>query len=67
MKTNRTESRQDPAHPDAAEGLPHSESRERRQPYAAEHDDYNDGVATPPEEQRGRTPPDPKRTGPKTR
>lgn len=67
MKTYRTRSRQDPARPDAAGSLPHDNGREKRQPYAAEHEDYNDSVATPPQEQRGKTPPNPKRTGPKTR
>ena len=67
MRTYRTRSRQDPARPDAVPSPPRDTGREKRQPYAAEHEDYNDGVATPPEEQRGKTPPDPKRTGLKTR
>ena len=40
--------------PGAATSLPHGEARENRQPYAAEHEDYNDRVAKPPEEQRRR-------------
>ena len=34
--------------------LPHEEDREGGQPYGKEVDDYQRGVALPPEEQRGR-------------
>jgi hypothetical protein len=43
---------------DAAEGVAHGDAREKRQPYAVEHEDYHDGVATPPEEQGGAAPVD---------
>jgi hypothetical protein len=39
--------------PGSPGSLPHGDAREKRQPYAAEHEDYNDGVATPPEEGGG--------------
>jgi hypothetical protein len=35
-------------------GLPHDEDREGGQPYAKEVDDYQKGVASPPEDQVGR-------------
>jgi hypothetical protein len=40
---------------DAGESLPHDEARDGRQPYAAEHEDYHDGVAKPPKETAART------------
>jgi len=43
-----------PRSPDAE--LPHKRDREGQQPYARELDDYQHGVAAPPEEQTGRTP-----------
>jgi hypothetical protein len=47
---------------------PHGLEREKRQPYAAEHEDYRDGVALPPQEgQGGQTPPDAKKTGARKR
>jgi hypothetical protein len=32
-------------------GLPHDDNREGRQPYGKEVDDYQSGVASPPDEQ----------------
>jgi hypothetical protein len=54
-------------HPDAGRSLPHGDARENRQPYATEHEDYNDGVAKPPEEQGGKNPPDAKKMRPRRR
>ncbi len=53
--------------PDAAASLPHGQARENRQPYAAEHEDYNDSVAKPPEEQGGENSPGSKKTRPQAR
>ncbi|HEY1780600.1 MAG TPA: hypothetical protein VGG79_09250 [Roseiarcus sp.] len=36
--------------------LPHDRDREERQPYAKEIEDYEHGVAAPPEEQVGQEP-----------
>ena len=47
--------------PGAAASLPHGEARENRQPYAAEHEDYNDSVAKPPAEQSGPKAPEAKK------
>ena len=53
--------------PGAAASLPHGEARENRQPYAAEHEDYNDSVAKPPEEQGGAKAPGSKKAAPRRR
>ena len=53
---------------DADTSLPHGDAREKQQPYAAEHDDYTDGVAKPPREgQGGQSPPNTKKPGSKKR
>ena len=51
---------------DPAVSLPHGGAREKRQPYAAEHEDYTDGVARPPEEHGG-TPRQQEKRAPKRR
>ena len=53
MRSNRSR-----PHRDVGESLPEGLARDRRQPYAAEHEDYHDGVARPPEQQGGETPAD---------
>lgn len=53
--------------PGADASLPHGEPRENRQPYAAEHEDYNDSVAKPPEEQVGAKAPGSKKAAPRRR
>jgi hypothetical protein len=45
-----------PAGSDLAPSLPHENDREGRQPYAREVEDYQHGVAAPPEEQVGQEP-----------
>jgi len=52
--------------PDLAGSLPHGRAREKRQPYAVEHEDYTDGVARPPEE-HGSTPGQQEKRAPKRR
>lgn len=49
--------------PDPAESAAHGAERDTRQPYAAEHEDYHDGVATPPEEEGGEAPAEKKPVG----
>jgi hypothetical protein len=39
---------------ESPQSLPHDDDREGGQPYAKEVDDYNGGVASPPDEQRRR-------------
>ena len=43
---------------------PQGPPREKRQPYATEHEDYTDGVARPPDEQ-GRSPAQQEKRAPK--
>ena len=54
-----------PPYPGAARGLPQDGGREKRQPYAAEHEDYNDNVAKTPKEQGGKVSPAPRGTAPR--
>ena len=49
MKAKRTP----PPGAEPQPGLPHDHDREGGQPYAKEVEDYQGGVASPPEEQRG--------------
>ena len=50
---------------DVPRGLPQDRGREKRQPYAAEHEDYNDHVAETPKEQGGKVSPAPRGTAPR--